>query len=304
MSTPSKQKTRSFTPARMAVPTPTAPIDGAIVSGDHLDVRWADSEGTAEAYYVEIASDEAFTRVKMVILAQTGVHLRFASSVLGADQAYYWRVRRQEGGQWSEAARFQLQTMSASPASMHAPAIAATPEPPAATEDAVSTRPVPLSPTEANPVQGAAATFSWTDPLFDGQARYQLQLSADEAFEQEVLTVDAGRTTVLSLMGLLPENGTQRYWRVGRHEGRDVTWGPVAHCTLVDEDEALAWQEAVERARIAAERMRLSGDDLTPEEVEASAPWRTGQTEASWSGSVILFMMISFLTLFATLLVI
>ena len=92
------------------------------------------------------------------------------------------------------------------------------PAPPSASPDV----PRPLAPLDGAYVDASAVPFSWRG--VPGATGYQLQVAASPDFSGDVLEVEAGETTALTLYGAFPVRETELVWRV-RAEGIDRRGG-------------------------------------------------------------------------------
>lgn len=80
-----------------------------------------------------------------------------------------------------------------------------------------SSHPIPVSPRNGDAVHGGAATFEWES--LGASGNHHLQISASDRFDSLLVDTLVGKSTSLTLMGVLPQDGRKLYWRVGAHKG-------------------------------------------------------------------------------------
>jgi hypothetical protein len=129
--------------------------------------------------------------------------------------------------------------------------------------------PRPLAPLRNAVEEGSAATFSWTS--VPGAADYTIQIAHDPSFESSFVEVPAVRATSLTLYGVLPENRSRFYWRVGHAAGGHAVWSAPTTFTAAGEREASAFRAMqaarlaeIEQQRIASREAAVAALDLIP----------------------------------------
>jgi hypothetical protein len=158
--------------------------------------------------------------------------------------------------------------------------------------------PEPIRPVAGAPVDGSAATFSWTD--LPEATTYRLQIGSTPAFEDVICTVDAGRATQLTVFEMLPEDGSMFYWRVrGRGSEGWLPWSepqPFEAATDEQVEAYAAAQEAPAQPDPTSDEQSLQDetDSLLP-------PFLSGETPAWRTVLVMSIMVISFAVLLALL---
>lgn len=155
-------------------------------------------------------------------------------------------------------------------------------------------RPVSLSPTDGAPVEGSAAPLRWQ--AVPGATEYEIEVSDDAGFAAPRYRVTAGAATRLTLLEMLPEDGSTFYWRVrARTMGGWRAWSDAAAFTAVTEGHARS-AGATAAARDATAEPEAGASQLR-EILEE--PYKTEHTSAR---AVILFfsvLLLSFIVTFA-----
>lgn len=93
-----------------ALPEPLAPVHGAVVRGADAKLTWRGVEG-AEGYHVQVAADEAFTKLAVDAPVGAATTLTVQNVLGGASGLVWWRVaaRTASGrGAFCKDAEFQL----------------------------------------------------------------------------------------------------------------------------------------------------------------------------------------------------
>lgn len=143
--------------------------------------------------------------------------------------------------------------------------------------------PTLLAPLDGMSVDGSAATFSWH--AVPGAQDYRLQVAADNQFENIQCTVASGRTTLLTLLEMLPSNGSTFYWRVqGFAKGSWQPWSEPASFKASTDEQARLDQE------IASEASQVATTAAVDDAVDNDLPLY--MVESTSKGQVALFMTI------------
>lgn len=140
------------------------------------------------------------------------------------------------------------------------------PAPTVSVSPASSEVPRPLAPLDGAVVDASAVPFSWRG--VPGAAGYRLQVAASPDFAGDVLEVDAGETTALTLYGALPVRDTEFVWRI-RAEGvaGEGAWSGYGRFVASHDDAVEAYRnerdlERSEAAKEAARRREAAEADL------------------------------------------
>lgn len=249
--------------AALAVPVPSAPAAGDVVSQDAVTFRWVAPAG-ATTFDLRIASaaDPDAVLVELEGLPTTETTL---ASALPTGDLLWWV--RQTGGAWSAATAFRSGTLADVEVERQREAktavevrreerevgIAPVPEAPPAPVwpypkgEALEGAPPPewssvpgfddpvraerpLASTDApqllSPLGGEvvdAVGVSLQWTPVPGATGYEVELSPHVDFSREVLTLDAGQATEIGLPGLVPALGWKLLWRVRAYVGDRVT---------------------------------------------------------------------------------
>lgn len=125
------------------------------------------------------------------------------------------------------------------------------------------------APTVLGPLGGVvvdAVTVALRWSAVPGASAYEVELSPRAAFDRDVLALDAGGATELSLPGLVPALGHRLLWRVRARTADGTTaWSRYGRFYPASDEKAQAFSNAFDVAR-AAERRRA---DYTREVAEA-----------------------------------
>jgi hypothetical protein len=76
----------------------------------------------------------------------------------------------------------------------------------------MASSPTPVTPRSGAAVDGSAAYFSW-EPVPNAHA-YRVQIAAEAAFDTPLYTIEVENVTELTLLEMLPDDGSVYYWRV------------------------------------------------------------------------------------------
>lgn len=152
--------------------------------------------------------------------------------------------------------------------------------------------PRPLEPLEGAFVDASAVPFSWRG--VSGATGYQLQIASTPAFDEDVVEVEAGPTTSLTLYGTLPPRDTERFWRI-RVDAPEAKWSGYGRFIATHDDAVEAYrseQDAVEAERkkeAARQREEREADlDLVPHYARDESVTSAGEA------STLLLMLVLF----------
>ncbi|MEP0548817.1 MAG: hypothetical protein ABJF88_17910 [Rhodothermales bacterium] len=168
------------------------------------------------------------------------------------------------------------------------------PAPTASAPPASSEVPRPLAPLDGAVVDASAVPFSWRG--VPGATGYRLQVAASPDFAGDVLEVNAGETTALTLYGALPVRETELVWRV-RAEGipGEAAWSGYGRFVASHDDAVEAYQnerdvERTEAAKDAARRREAAEAnlDLIPHYEREESVTTAGEA------STLLLMLVTF----------
>lgn len=158
--------------------------------------------------------------------------------------------------------------------------------------------PQPIAPVGGMPVDGSAVTFSWTEA--PGALTYRLQVAADTGFEQVVCTLEAGSTTLFTLLEMLPQDGSVFHWRVQAQTalGWQPWSSPETFKARTDQHEIAfrAKQETAVRQGAPPSAVAQTGAP-----VEAAAEpelYQVGHTSKGTMALVLTVMLIAFAAIF------
>lgn len=162
--------------------------------------------------------------------------------------------------------------------------------------------PRPLSPLNGTHVEASAAPFSWRGAA--GAKGYVLQVARDTGFSDEVLTVDAGPATSLTVYGMLEPGERELFWRV-RDAANPEGWSGYGRFIAATDAAVENYRSEQATAQVKetkdAEQQRAAWGaelDLVPlHERETSL---TSTADAM----LLIAMMVSFLAVFVVLLVV
>ena len=175
--------TRSFVTG-LAIPSLTAPADGATGRQEPVQLTWTAVSGATE-YHVQVSTESGFSSGLVVNDAAVTTNQRSVTG-LQTSTLYYWRVAARDAGgdgAYSDARTFT--TAVASP-SLNSPADNATDQP-------------------------LSITLSWS--TLAGATFYHVQVATDAGFGSGVILDNGSVTsTSLAVSGLM--QSTRYYWRV------------------------------------------------------------------------------------------
>jgi parallel beta-helix repeat protein len=161
-----------------------SPKNSAFTTDTTPTFRWNQVKGAAQ-YQLQVARDGAFTDVAV---DETVASTRFIpAAALDTQTLYYWRVRVQEGGEWSVWTPVWVVTVT----------------------PGIADKPTLTSPAAKSTLQDATPTFTWTG--LSGVMEYQIQIDDQANFKspvQDVLLSELSYTAAP-----LPASDTY-YWRV------------------------------------------------------------------------------------------
>ena len=115
--------------------------------------------------------------------------------------------------------------------------------------------PTPLGPLGGEVVDAVAIGLRWTG--VPGATAYEVELSPDPSFDQAVLALDTGRTTEVTLPGLVPASGHRLLWRVRARTDRGVTdWSKYGRFYPAADAAVDRFRQGLDAARTAERRQR------------------------------------------------
>lgn len=162
----------------------------------------------------------------------------------------------------------------------------------------VGDRPRPLAPLDGALVDASAASFAWRG--VSGAKGYRLQVGPTPDFDRDVLEVEAGQATSITLYGTLPVRDADLFWRV-RADGTDggSAWSGYGRFVATHDDAVEAYRNErdmaqAEAAKEAARRReaRESDLDLIPHYAREQSV-----TSAGEAGMLVLMMVTFALTI-------
>jgi hypothetical protein len=176
-------------PALPAVPTLSAPANGAVDQANALSLSWNAVAG-ANNYNLQVSSNPGFTAMIVNLKGVSGTS--YALSGLVNSRNYYWRVAAKgPGGTSAFSSAFSFAT--ANSAVVVAPAA-----------------PTPVSPINHASGVATSATLAWN--AVTGANSYRVQVSTSPAFD--ALAIDSPGLTGTSLLVTGLNGNTLYYWRV------------------------------------------------------------------------------------------
>ena len=174
----------------------------------------------------------------------------------------------------------------------------ASPHPTAASPTSASA-PSPIAPRGGIPVDGAAVTFSWT--AAPGAHNYRLQVAADADFQQVVSILEAGPTTLCTLLEMLPQDGSVFHWRVQAQTTSGwQPWSPAEQFKARTDQHEIAFRAQQETA--ARHTAPPSAVARAEAPAEAAAELELYQVDHTGKGTIafiLAFMLVSFAAIFA-----
>ena len=165
--------------------------------------------------------------------------------------------------------------------------------------DAPSTHvPQPIAPAGGIPVDGSAVTFSWTEAR--GALSYHLQVAADADFEQIVCTLEAGPTTLFTLLEMLPQDGSMFHWRVqAKTASGQQPWSPAQHFKARTDQHEIAFRSKQETAARQSTPARATAQPEAPDDAPQAPLYQTSHTSKSTMVFFMLTMLVTFAATFA-----
>ena len=155
-------------------------------------------------------------------------------------------------------------------------------------------RPRPLAPLDGALVDASAVPFSWRG--VSGASRYVIQVAPTPGFDRDVIDVDAGSTTSLTLYGTLPMREDDLYWRVRAEGAGEGGWSGYGRFVPTHDDAVEAFRNEQEMARAEAAKdaarqreARAAELDLIPHHQREESVTTAGEA------STLVLMLITFL---------
>jgi hypothetical protein len=127
-----------------------------------------------------------------------------------------------------------------------------------------------------------------------GATGYTVQVAPTPAFDRDVLEVDAGPTTSLTIYGTLPEREDELYWRV-RAEAPDAPWSGYGRFVATHDDAVDAYRS--ERDAVESERKKEAERQREAREAEAELIPHFARDESVTSAgeaATLILMLVSF----------
>lgn len=171
-----------------------------------------------------------------------------------------------------------------------APAPSGAAPPPATTS--AKDRPRPLEPLGGAYVDASAVPLSWRG--VPGASGYQVQIASTPAFDQEVVEVEAGRTTSLTLYSTLPARDVELFWRV-RVDAPEAQWSGYGRFVATTDDAVEAYRS--EQDAVRAERSKETARQREAREADLDLIPHYARDESVTSAgeaATLLFMLLSF----------
>jgi hypothetical protein len=153
-------------------------------------------------------------------------------------------------------------------------------------------RPRPLAPLNGAYVDASAAPFEWRG--VSGATGYQLQVAPTPAFDRDVVEVESGPTTSLTLYGTLPVRDDDMYWRV-RADAPEATWSGYGRFVPTHDDAVEAYRSEQDAAR--AERSKEAARQREAREADLDLIPHYARDESVTSAgeaATLLLMLLSF----------
>lgn len=154
-----------------------------------------------------------------------------------------------------------------------------------------------ITPIGGAPVDGSAVTFTWD--AVSGARDYRLHIAGDDAFEQLVCALETGPTTLLTLLDMLPRDGSVFHWRVQALTAAGwQPWSSAEHFKAQTDQHVVASRTKQEAA---------VGQDAPPgaaTPVAASAPtaaYQRGHTSKATMALFLAMMLVTFAATFASI---
>lgn len=265
----------------LAPPTPTAPIEST-VDASSASFSWT-SVPEATTYWLQVASSPDFRELHYD--AAVGARTSFLlEDALPLDASpLYWRVRAGREDTWGPYSEPRSFTVTAETGHTAQPA----------SDDTLANVPDLVTPGTGAPVDGSAATFSWT-PVMEAST-YRIEIATSPAFDDVISTIDTGASTHLTVFEMLPEDGSMFYWRVrGRNADGWLPWSapqPFEAST----DQHVETYEAARTPTPAREEAPTTQEEEEP--ATSLPPFLLGDTPRWRTALVMGVMIVSFVAL-------
>ena len=118
-----------------------------------------------------------------------------------------------------------------------------------------ATPPRPLGPLGGEVVDAVTVALRWAG--VPGATHYDVELSPHPAFDRDVLSLDAGRTTEVALPGLVPATGHRLLWRVRARVGDGATrWSEYGRFYPAADAPVETFRERMDAALLAERKRR------------------------------------------------
>ena len=149
------------------------------------------------------------------------------------------------------------------------------------------------------PVDGSAVTFSWIET--PGALSYRLQVAADAGFTQVVYTLEAGLTTLFTLLEMLPQDGSMFHWRVqAQTASGPQPWSPAETFKARTDQHEIAFRTQQEAA---AKQGAQPSAAVQPGAPTQAAPevelYQRGHTNKATMAFILAAMLFTFAATFA-----
>lgn len=158
--------------------------------------------------------------------------------------------------------------------------------------------PRPLSPLDGAVVDASAVPFSWRG--VPGATGYRLQVASSPDFTGDVLDVDAGETTALTLYGALPVRESELVWRVraDRADGEGA-WSGYGRFVASHDDAVEAYRNERDVAQSEAAKAAARHREAAEADRDLIPPYARDEsvTTAGEAGTLLLMMFTFALTI-------
>lgn len=155
-------------------------------------------------------------------------------------------------------------------------------------------RPRPLSPLDGALVDASAVPFSWRG--VPGASHYLIQIAPTSAFDRDVIDVDAGPTTSLTLYGTLPMREDDLYWRVRAEGAGEDGWSGYGRFVPTHDDAVEAFRNEQDMARAEAAKESARQREAREAELDLIPPYeRDESVTTTGAASTLILMLITFL---------